>query len=956
MATVYLANDLEHEREVALKAPHPELVSQLGAERFLREIQISTKLQHPNIVAVYSSGTHEGIPFYVMPFVVGETLEQKMRREGALPIGQAIDITCDIAEGLAYAHELGFVHRDVKPANVLLSHGRALLADFGIAKAVERVDAQRLTESGFALGTADYMSPEQVSAVHDIDGRSDVYSLACVLYEMLSGSPPFGGSTARSVMARHLMDPVPPLRTVRETVSPALEEAVVTAMAKMPADRFVGAAAFRDALRAPGVRDTTAGRRGLESGAQQGVGARASGAAGTVPATRPGGGSRASRRWRFAAVGAATMAVAAAAWWVSRPASPLLDRNRIMVYPLVLPDGFAGAASTGEDVAAIIGNALGSAAPLRWVDGWALLEGEARRDVRQLTLEQARALARDKRCATMLTGRVVSRGDSAQVFVSLYDVAGDSVLAEGEGIGAVAEPWRQGLRAVNLVLPRLIPSGASDLSAEWTNRNPTAVAAFLMGEAAFRRVQPREALAQYRRALGLDSTFAQAALRGAQAATWAHQRGDARSLLQAALRRPLSAPDEQYARGYLAYLDGRTDSAEVHLRAALSSDRDLAVAWTQLGEVYTHLLPLAGNPDSLADRAFSEARRLDSAAANLLLHPIEIRLRAGDASGAAGLLSRFLAGAPDSSLARQLAIMTQCVRDGAARVEWRHLARTQPLELLLAGGAIGGGGRHVACAEAAFTNLLAVDTAATDSADARRFAALLGQVSARVAQNRPQAAIAGLDSAISRWGFGASLYLLAAPFVPEMAERGAQVALEDERTHGPSYARLPYQRRLWELGVLEARRGRMNVAEEVVADLERRATADGATESASRLSRSVRAHALLQRGDSAGAERLFRALLTAPINVAELAWDEAEAMAGERLRLAELLLARGAAQEALDVASVHDAARPVVHLLVLRQSLELRARAASALGNSSLERHYRSRLSALGGEAHPTGT
>ena len=228
MATVYLAHDLTRDVRVAVKAPKPELVMQLGPERFAREIQISTRLQHPHIVAVLDSGTVNGVPFYVMPFIEGETLEARLTRTGPLTVDDAIDIACDVLDGLIYAHTLGFVHRDVKPSNVLLSNGHALLADFGIARAVERADNRKLTESGFALGTAEYMSPEQAAGDTQLDGRSDIYSLACVLYEMLAGAPPFTAATARAVMARHFVDPVPSIRTVRDTVPVKLEAAIIT--------------------------------------------------------------------------------------------------------------------------------------------------------------------------------------------------------------------------------------------------------------------------------------------------------------------------------------------------------------------------------------------------------------------------------------------------------------------------------------------------------------------------------------------------------------------------------------------------------------------------------------------------------------------------------------------------------------------------------------------------------
>jgi len=222
MATVYLAQDLKHDRRVAVKVLRPELAVALGPERFLREIQIAAVLTHPHILPLHDSDQADGFVFYVMPYVEGETLRDRLVRQHQLPIGEAVRIVQDVADGLAYAHRLGVVHRDIKPENILFMGEHAVVADFGVATALGVAQGARLTESGLALGTPVYMSPEQAMAQGDVDGRSDTYSLACVLYEMLTGDPPFGGSSPQAVLARKLSEPPPRLSTVRETVSPAL--------------------------------------------------------------------------------------------------------------------------------------------------------------------------------------------------------------------------------------------------------------------------------------------------------------------------------------------------------------------------------------------------------------------------------------------------------------------------------------------------------------------------------------------------------------------------------------------------------------------------------------------------------------------------------------------------------------------------------------------------------------
>lgn len=927
MATVYLAYDQTRDVNVAVKAPKPELVMQLGPERFAREIQISTKLQHPHIVPVLDSGMVSGVPFYVMPLIDGETLEARLTRSGPLPVDDAITIASEVLDGLVYAHKLGFVHRDVKPSNVMLSNGHALLADFGIARAVEHSDNRKLTESGFALGTAEYMSPEQAAGDTQLDGRSDIYSLACVLYEMLAGAPPFTAPTARAVMARHFVDPVPSIRTVRDTVPVKLEAAIITALAKTPVDRFADADAFRRALKDPTLRDITAATLGPAAARKQ------------------------TTRRILIGAGAAAVAIAGAAFWRVRQADAApLDPNRVMVYPFVAPKSSAGGASMGEDVATIIGNALDAADPLRWVDGWTMLDAGKRADIRTLEHADARKLARDKRCATFVTGRLVSSGDSVKVYVTLNDVRGDSVLSEGEATGSAADPWRQGLRAVSRILPQLIPGGTKDVSSDWKNRNPGAVANFLLGEAAFRRVQMKDALTRYRRAVELDSTFALAALRGAQAASWNHRSGEASSLVAVALTQPLPPRYHNLALGMTEYLRGRADSAAKHLRAAIDADPEMTVAWMQLGEVYTHLLPVAGDVDSLADMAFSRARALDTSAASALLHPIEMRLRRGDTAAAAPLLARFRAAQPDSTLLLPLLISEDCARRGAAAVDWNSFARREPLALLGASKTLAGGGAQLACAVSGFRALLAVDTALTDAADARRFAAMMGLQASHLARGKPTEAAATIDAFVTRWGAGASLFLLDGAFHPELLERARAVARGDSAQYGATYATIPYARRLWELGLLRARTGGTDIAAAAAGELQRRATASDSGYVRS-LAASLEAFVALarstSRADSAAAEAQFRTLLSNVPRDEAYQWDELAPLGAERLTLAGLMHARGAHQEAIEVANVFDARWPLIYLQYLPASLDLRAQSAKSLGNSLLETHYRGRLTAL---------
>src|SRR5688500_16272233 len=254
MATVYLARDLEHDRTVALKVLHPDLGVAVGADRFRREIEIVTRLTHPNILPIFDSGQAADSLYYVMPFVDGESLRQKLDREQQLSVEEAVRITCEVASALDYAHKHGVIHRDIKPENILLENGHAITADFGIARAVSEAGGERLTQTGVTLGTPTYMSPEQAMADRVMDGRTDIYSLACVLYEMLAGQPPFVGANAQAVIARHTMDEVPPLTIVRASVPEGIEDAVMRALSKVPADRYATAAEFSSSLCGNGPR------------------------------------------------------------------------------------------------------------------------------------------------------------------------------------------------------------------------------------------------------------------------------------------------------------------------------------------------------------------------------------------------------------------------------------------------------------------------------------------------------------------------------------------------------------------------------------------------------------------------------------------------------------------------------------------------------------------------------
>src|SRR4029079_3742294 len=248
MASVYLCADLKHGRKVALKLLKPELAAVLGADRFVQEIKTTAALQHPHILPLFDSGTADGFLFYVMPYIQGETLREKLNRETQLGVDEAVRIAREVADALDYAHRHGVIHRDIKPENILLHDGRPMVADFGIALAVSAAAGGRMTETGLSLGTPHYMSPEQATAEKEISGRSDIYSLGSVLYEMLAGQPPHLGGSAQQIIMKIIAEPSEPVTRFRKSVPPNVADAIDKALEKLPADRFESGQAFADAL------------------------------------------------------------------------------------------------------------------------------------------------------------------------------------------------------------------------------------------------------------------------------------------------------------------------------------------------------------------------------------------------------------------------------------------------------------------------------------------------------------------------------------------------------------------------------------------------------------------------------------------------------------------------------------------------------------------------------------
>jgi serine/threonine-protein kinase len=918
MASVYLARDLRHDREVAIKILRADLASGLGVGRFLREISIGATLQHPHILGLIDSGSIEpaagfgggksdqSVPYYVMPYVQGETLRERLTREKQLSLADTLRLAREIADALDHAHRHGVVHRDIKPGNILLAGDHAWVADFGIARALTAAAGDEVTQAGLAVGTPEYMSPEQGSGETGIDGRSDVYSLGCLVYEMLVGEPPYRGPTAQAVLARHRHDPPPSVRVVRPNVPVGVETAVHQALAKVAADRYPTAVAFMRAL-----EDGT----GSPDPAPIGV-----------------------RRPLSIGLTALAIAVAIAAWLSSRLRSSPLDPQRVVVFPLHAPEEGASEGVGGDAVATYIGYALEGSEPLKWLDGWDYLDKEHRVNIASLSTDQARSLSRRHRAAFFIDGSVIRGADSITVVLRLHDVAGDSILRR-RGASAPARQAslpRLGVQAVSGLLPALLePGRAVDLSA-LTDRDPSAVANFLQGEREYRRLDFGSALAHYRGAVQRDSSLALAALKGAMAASWREQLPEAEAMLGVALPRTDLLPLKYriVARGFSAYLSGLPDSAVRELRRAIALDPAWPEAWVILGETYYHLIPRdSSSLDSLAADAFVEAHRRDSTFIPAVYHLIELAVTRGGLDTAATLLARLQAAGVDRVSRLHLELMLRCARSSRREAPWREVVSTHPTVVLAAGQALAAHGAQLDCARSAYDAALLSDTVEV------RWGALLGLQGILVAQGRADAVRALLGSSAVADLPAQLLFLWNATIDSSLDQDAVRVAA----ARGEDYAAMP-SANLWLLGQWEAHRNDTIKLARIVKVLQDRTHEGERVDSL--LAAAFDAHLERLRGDTVTAIRHLRAMLPSARR-ADLMWQPWEALAGERLALARLLLATSSYLAAYRAAESLDDHRSVAFLPYLQPSLTIRAEAAESLGWHEVARDHRRKLSAL---------
>ncbi|MBL8997111.1 MAG: protein kinase [Gemmatimonadetes bacterium] len=513
MSRVFVARDLALDRDVVVKVLSAESTAGVSADRFRREIQLIAKLQHPHVVPIISAGAADGVLFYVMPFMGGETMRARLTREGPLPIADAARILREVLDALAFAHRHGVIHRDIKPENVLLEAGHAVMADFGIAKALR--ESGTMTSAGVSLGTPAYMAPEQATADPTADHRADLYAVGVLAYEFLVGAPPFTGS-AQQMIVGHLTTPAPSLRSLRSDVPEALADLVARALEKDPAARPQSAQEMLAALDTAVTPSATTPPAAPAPGAT-GVGSSAGHASGGSPAR-----SRARTVLLSLAGAAAVLTVATIGISRARAAAPAVvdGAELIAVMPLSAVSD-TSLSRLGTDLVVTLSTNFDGVGNLRTVDAVTLLM-RARKLSSPLPLAEAQALAAELGARSVLTGTLISEGDRVRATVVLHRVGADSALAKAT---ALAAPRDIGLLTDSLtwaVLRQVWRRGAapSPVLAGLTTPSFDALRAFLDGERHFQRLQILPAMAAYRTAIDRDSNFVQALLRYDYVRAW----------------------------------------------------------------------------------------------------------------------------------------------------------------------------------------------------------------------------------------------------------------------------------------------------------------------------------------------------------------------------------------------------------------------------------------------------
>lgn len=602
MATVYLAEDLKHHRRVAIKVLRPELAASLGGERFLREIELAAKLQHPHIVPVYDSGSANGILYYVMPFIDGESLRDLMQREGRVELARAAVIIQEAASGLAHAHAHGIVHRDIKPENIMLSGGHAVVADFGIARAVDASRAEsNLTGSGMAIGTPAYMSPEQATA-DEVDARSDQYALACVFFELVSGRQAFAGSTMQAMLTAILTAPRPLLSSVIDGIPTEVDSATRRAMSTNPDERFATITDFAQAV----TQEST----------------------GVAAATRE------SQRWKRLAIILPVVVASAAVIWGAFFAGPrqmvVSGAESIAIVPFTTTG--PGLEGIGEGMVDLLAGSLSGVGDIQTVEPRGVIR-EWHRRVGGGTgdLQDALAVARNTKAASVLMGSVVTTGGTARLSAQLYDLNGkeisrasvdgpaDSVLTLSNtlALALLRDIWRS-----REPLPSANASGIRSHSVP-------AIRAYLEGERYHRRGEWDSAQSAFEEAVHEDSTFALAWYKLANTLGWkgAYQGPIATAASAKAVRYSDSLPPRLRSLLYASDLFNRAANSAIDSAASYTrAYPDDADGWYLLGEAQYHGRVYRPLPPVELIAPFDRVLAIDSTLTQAAIHPLELAI------------------------------------------------------------------------------------------------------------------------------------------------------------------------------------------------------------------------------------------------------------------------------------------------------------------------------------------
>jgi serine/threonine-protein kinase len=887
MATVYLGEDVKHRRKVAVKVLRAELAAALGPDRFMREIDVAAQLQHPHILPLYDSGEADGLLYYVMPFIEGESLRERLTSSGRFEVDESLSVFRDVVDALAKAHKSGVVHRDIKPDNILLSDRHAMVADFGIAKAVSSASgAIAQTTAGMTLGTPSYMAPEQVAADPNIDHRADIYAAGIVMYEMLTGQLPFSATTPQQLLAAHVTVAPEPIANRRSDLPPAVAAMVMKCLVKDPAARWQTADQLLQAVEE--VRRS-------------------------APLTGPQGGRFRRTGWLAAAI--VILVGVLGLWAIVRPGPPASATSRTAI--AVMPFTVVGSEQyeyLSEGIVNLLSTSLDGAGGLRSVNAHALLGYVADRG--GMTADQADGIAQRFGAGLYVLGDIAEAGNRLRITASLFDrnePAGEPFVATVEGdANALFELVDQ--LAARLATERVADAGArlTRIAALTTSSLP-AVKSYLEGERAFRAGRNGDAAAAFQQAVSEDSTFALAFYRLSmveERLAWAEA---SQRSAEAAFRhgQRLSARHRQFFEAVLALRRGESSRAEQLFRTIVSTYPDDAEAWYQLGELMFHGNPLGGGSMTAGREPLTNALFYDPGDLNALYHLARISVADGDSVALDTLTRRFVELSPSGERSPELrALEAYATGDTAtARGIVDELRTSADSYVPIALWSVATFTHSIAGA----IEIARVMTAATRPRDVQARGHLyLGLL--EMTRGRRQAADAALDEAVRLGDPEAEemlAWLRALPILPATPEelRGARSRLA--AWAGAASASSPRPSAFFSghngvheivrdylLGVLSARVGDTDSAGAYAERLDRDVAGTGRAALARQLRNGIRVQTLMAEGrerdvldmlDSLRIEGWYQLTFVSPLYSGAL----------ERFTLAELLRANGRAEEAL---------------------------------------------------------